>query len=94
MCVCEGKRERGDEELGRGVVGDSTAHKLDDSMDKYNANRILHHVVRQSLDHCGNWRLTIADSVSHIKSCMLSQSESASKFIETALYFPCCVSTN
>lgn len=50
--MCEGKRERGDEDegLGRGVVGDSTAHRLDDSTDKYNANRILHHVVRQSLE--------------------------------------------
>lgn len=50
MCVKE--RERGDEDegLGRGEVGDSTAHRLDDSTDKYNANRILHHVVRQSLE--------------------------------------------
>lgn len=50
--VCVKERERGDEDegLGRGVVGDSTAHRLDDSTDKHNANRILHHVVRQSLE--------------------------------------------
>ncbi len=52
VCVCVKERERGDEDegLGRGVVGDSSAHRLDDSTDKYNANRILHHVVRQSLE--------------------------------------------
>lgn len=52
VCLCVKERERGDEDegLGRGEVGDSTAHRLDDSTDKYNANRILHHVVRQSLE--------------------------------------------
>lgn len=38
-----------DEAVGSGLGGESVAQRLEDSIDKYNANRILHHVVRRSL---------------------------------------------
>lgn len=38
-----------DEAVGNGLGGESGAQRLEDSIDKYNANRILHHVVRRSL---------------------------------------------
>lgn len=59
VCVCRSVqskerktlRDKSDEDeaVGNGLGGESEAEGLQDSIDKYNANRILHHVVRRSL---------------------------------------------
>lgn len=54
VCVCQCacmRVQAGEEEgAGEGLVADCGAQRTKDCTDKYNANRILHHVVKRSLE--------------------------------------------